>query len=285
MNTLVWFDTHAHLFLLESADSGSVEDASGGIAEIVTRSLAAGVQHIVSPGIDRPSSERSLVLSEAFSGHVHAAVGIHPNSAAETRAGDWEVICRLAEDPHVVAIGETGLDWYREFTPREMQLDWFQRHLELAAKVNKPVIIHCRDAEVEVSEVLQAFSRQGSLQGVVHACSAPWETVRRWIDLGLFISFAGSVTFSNRKNAYLRETAKNVPQERLLVETDTPYLVPEPYRGRIRSSAPYHVVQTGEFLAQLRGVSGEDLAQITTNNALKLFAVEGSAESADRARQ
>lgn len=281
----MWFDTHAHLFLLESAESSSAADSPGGIAEVVTHSLAAGVQHIVCPGIDRLSSERSLVLSETFLGHVHAAIGVHPNSAAEARAGDWEAICRLAEDPRVVAIGETGLDWYREFTPREVQLDWFQRHLELAAQVHKPVIIHCRDAEAEISEVLQAFFRPGSLQGVIHACSAPWETVRRWIELGLFISFAGSVTFSNRKNAYLRETAKHVPVDRLLLETDTPYLVPEPFRGRIRSSAPYHVVQTAQFLAQLRGVSGEDLAHITTSNAMKLFAVDRPVESADKARQ
>jgi len=270
----MWFDTHAHLFLL----SGSGDDESLRPADLRSKLIPVldlaqknGVGAIVCPGIDRRTSELAIAIAELFPGLVWAAVGIHPNSASQATAHDWEEICRWATHPTVVAIGETGLDWFRDYTPREIQITWFLRHLELSRQIGKAVIVHCRDAEEDMTLTLREAKRSGNLAGVMHACAAPWETVQQWLDLGMYVSFAGSVTYSNKKLRHIREAARHVPLDRLLIETDSPFLVPEPLRGREKVCFPSHVGLTGTFIAQIRGLSVAEFAEATSQNASRMF--------------
>lgn len=270
----MWFDTHAHLFLVwESGEDEPLrpEDIRSKLTPVLELAQKDGVEGIVCPGIDRRTSELAIAIAELFPGLVWAAVGIHPNSASQATTRDWEKICEWATHPAVVAIGETGLDWFRDYTPREAQITWFLRHLELSWQVGKAVIVHCRDAEEDMTLALREAKRSGDLVGVMHACAAPWKTVAQWLDLGMFVSFAGSVTYSNKKLQHIREAAQYVPLDRLLIETDSPFLVPEPLRGREKICFPSHVGLTGTFIAQIRGLSVAELAEATSQNANRIF--------------
>ena len=270
----MWIDTHAHLFLLVESPEAVLPDRNAlktALAPVLSQAQEEGVAGIICPGIDRATSEVSIAIAECFPGLVWAAVGIHPNSASQATEDDWQTITQLATHPSVVAIGETGLDWFRNFTPREQQLKWFEYHLDLSRQIAKPVIVHCRDAEEDVTMALERARRSGPLAGVMHACAAGWNTVKQWLDLGMFVSFAGSVTFSNKKHLHIRETAQYVPLNRILIETDSPFLVPEPLRGRVQVCVPSHVVLTGEFTARLRGISVSEFAEATSYNAVHLF--------------
>ncbi|MGQ9503746.1 MAG: TatD family hydrolase [Thermogutta sp.] len=270
----MWFDTHAHLFLLNGVGEyflGGTTALESALEPVVHLAKKEGVQGIICPGIDAHTSKLAVEIAERFPDFAWAAVGIHPNAAASATPSDWEKIWILAERQCVVAIGETGLDWFRDHTPRETQLEWFRRHLELARHLGKPVIVHCRDAEEEVTATLREAKCIREFVGVMHACAANWQTVQQWLDLGMYISFAGSVTFSNKKFDYIRETAQHAPLNRMLVETDTPYLVPEPLRGREKVCLPSYVSLTGEFIAELRGLSTSELADMTTRNAKEVF--------------
>ncbi len=269
----MWFDTHTHLFLLES-DHASEANSPALLAEVIQTAFDHGVTRILCVGIDVETSRRSVNLAHQFPDRLWAAVGIHPNSANGASSADWHEIVELARDDSVVAIGETGLDWYRDFTPHPVQVEWFEKHWTLAQEVGKPLVVHCRDAEKDMTEILSRWTREGTVRAVMHACAAPWEIVSRWLDWeGIVVSFAGSVTYKNTKFAPIRETAQRVPLDRILVETDCPYLVPEPHRGRVKTSVPSHVKDTGHFLAKLRDVSPEELAAQTTHNALRTFGI------------
>ncbi len=270
----MWFDTHAHLYLLPGLRENALSDRTAierQLSPILHKAQEEGVHGIICPGIDRATSELAITISELFPNFVWAAVGIHPNSAFQGTEADWDVITRLATHPKVVAIGETGLDWFRDHTPRDQQMTWFRRHIELSQHVNKPLIVHCRDAEDDMTAILGEAAVSGTCVGVMHACAARWETVEPWLEFGMFVSFAGSVTFSNKKHLFVRETARHVPPDRLLVETDSPFLVPEPLRGKISTCLPSHVAITGAFLAKLRDVPISDIAQATGANAARLF--------------
>lgn len=263
-----WFDSHAHLYLM---DEDSPREEMLAAAEAAVRAAQeAGVVGILCPGIDTPSNEAVILLARRCPGTVWAAVGVHPNSAAECGDEDWERVAAWVGDPAVKAIGETGLDRYRDHTPWNVQCDWFRRHLELAVRSGLPAVIHCRDAEEEMTPFLREFAAQG-LRGVMHACAASWNYVETWLELGLFISFAGSVTYRNRKFEAIRETARRVPPERILVETDAPFLTPEPLRGRVPQCRVEYVAHTGAFLAELRGMPVAEFAAQTARNAALLF--------------
>lgn len=269
----MWFDTHAHLFLL-----GETAGEKGPSTEVIDRTIRearqAGVLYILCVAIDLQTSLQAVATARMYPGRVFAAVGVHPNSAGEAHHEDWARITELAECEEVIAIGETGLDWFRDFTPPEVQKIWFERHWRLSQKVGKPLVVHCRDAETEMTELLSRWHSEGGVSAVMHACSAPWDIVQQWLTIeGVMISFAGSLTYRNAKFAPLRETARQVPLERVLVETDCPYLVPEPFRGRVKSSVPAHVRHTGQFLAELKGLPVESLAQQTTHNAVRFFGI------------
>jgi TatD DNase family protein len=200
---------------------------------------------------------------------VVAAVGIQPNSVAEAKPGDWDDVVRLAEmESRVVAIGETGLDRYWDKTPFPQQEEFFARHIELARRLKKPFAIHCREAEADVVAMLRtAFEAHGPVQAVMHSFSGDLATARACVEMGLFISFAGMLTYPNARN--LRDVAKELPLDRLVVETDCPYLAPQPVRGK--RNEPGHVVHTATVLAEVKGVPLAEIEMHTTRNARALF--------------
>jgi TatD DNase family protein len=252
-------DTHSHLF-----DGRFRKD----LPAVLSRAAEAGVERVVCLGIDRESSIESVRIANQFP-IVVAAVGIQPNSAAEARPGDWEEVVRLAEtEPRVVAIGETGLDRYWDRTPFAMQEDYFARHIDLARRRNKPFAIHCREAEIDVVKVLRAqFAAHGPVRAVMHSFSGDRATALACLEMGLYISFAGMVTYPKAQD--LREVAKEVPLERLLVETDCPYLAPQPVRGQ--RNEPAFVAHTAALLADVKGVTVAEVEEHTTRNAKALF--------------
>ncbi len=253
-----WWDTHAHL---------DDEQFGTDLPDVLLRARAAGVEQIVAVGITAASSRNCLALSQRHD-FIHATVGIHPNEIQQAVPGDWEQIRQLAQSPQVVGIGETGLDRYWDKTPFSIQQEWFARHLELGRERNLAVVIHCRDAENDVVLMLrEAFERHGPIRGVMHSFVGSLETARACLDMGLHLSFAGMLTYKNAAN--LREVAAQVPLDRLLVETDCPYLAPVPHRGK--RNEPRHVLHTGAELARLHGLSPDQLAEQTSANAARLF--------------
>jgi TatD DNase family protein len=254
-------DSHAHL------DS---EDFKGEADAIVSRALDYGLVGVITIGIEPADWEANLALAEQYD-IVHAALGIHPNSAGQTTGETLErlaVLCRDgAGSRRVVGIGETGLDYYRQYVPHDVQRRSFAAHLELARELDLPVIIHNRDALEDVLEVLQTDGK--GTRGVMHSFSGDAAYAWRCIELGYMISLAGPVTF--RKAEDKHAVAREVPLDSLLVETDCPYLTPEPYRGR--RNEPAYVAYTAKAIAELRGVSFEEVARATTANAARLFGV------------
>ena len=251
-------DTHAHLF----------DDRFRMDLPAVLERAAAVVERVICLGIDRESSLASVNIANQFP-LVVAAVGIQPNSVAEARPGDWDEIVRLAEtEPRVVAIGETGLDRYWDKTPFPQQEEFFARHIDLARRLKKPFAIHCREAEADVVKMLRAeFEAHGPIRAVMHSFSGDLATARSCLEMGLVISFAGMLTYPSAQN--LRDVAKEIPLDRLVVETDCPYLAPQPVRGK--RNEPGYVVHTAAVLAEVKGVTPAEIATDTTRNARELF--------------
>jgi len=253
-------DTHAHL---------DDDRFAGDRAEVVARAQAAGLERVVTIGTDAATSRRNVELAERFP-LLRSAVGIQPNHVAEAGAGDWDVIRELVKHPTCVAVGETGLDRYWDRAPFPLQEDYFARHLALARETAKPVVIHCREAEADVVRMLRAdFDARGPVPGVMHSFTGDAATAKACLEMGLYVSFAGMVTYKNA--ADLRRVAATVPLDRLLVETDSPYLAPVPVRGK--RNEPAYVVHTAECLAKVLGVTPEVIDEHTTRNARTLFSV------------
>jgi TatD DNase family protein len=252
------FDTHAHL-----DDEQLAVDIEG----VVQRAAAAGVTRILAVGTTAESSRNCLAHAARFDG-VWASAGIHPNHAAEAQSGDWDEIVRLANEPRIVALGETGLDLYWKDTPLAVQQDYFDRHIRLSQATGLPLVIHLRETAAEILAMLRDAARRGALVGVMHSFTGTAEQAAEFLALGLHISFAGMLTF--KKSDDLRAVAATIPTGRVLVETDSPYLSPEPFRGK-RPNEPARVVHTAECLAHVRGVSLDEIARQTTASALALF--------------
>ena len=251
-------DTHAHLDDPRFADD---------LPAVLDRAAVAGVERILTVGVDLATSRAVGALAEHYP-ILAAVVGIQPNHAAEAGPGDWDDIVRLAEHHSTVAVGETGLDRYWDRCPFPLQEEFFARHLELARHLGKPVVIHCRDAEADVVRVLRTeFDRHGPVRGVMHSFSGDAATARLCWEMGLHISFAGMVTYKTA--ADLREVAQFVPADRLLVETDSPYLAPVPVRGK--RNEPAFVAHTAKLLGEVRGERLTELSVRTTRNARALF--------------
>ena len=256
--TLTLVDTHAHL---------DDERFDPDRAAVIARAVQAGVGRIVAVGITAASSQRCIELARQHP-ELAPTVGIHPNSIAQAAPGDWDIIARWAERPEVVGIGETGLDRHWDFTPFATQQDYFARHLELGQRLNKAVVIHCREAIHDLLPILrQHYHRHGPIRGVMHSFCEDAATAAECVEMGLMISFAGMLTYKNA--ASLRAVAASVPLERLLVETDCPYLSPQPVRGQ--RNEPAYVCHTAACLAEQQGVSVAELAAQTTANAQRLF--------------
>ena len=245
-------DTHCHL-------DSCKQDA----AELVAAARAAGVTRIATVGMDGPSIERSLQIAREHE-EVVAIVGRHPNLAEGFTDADLAEIERAAADPRARAIGETGLDYYRDRAPREDQRRAFEAQIDLAARTGLPLVIHTREAEEDTFAMLR--ERAGELTVVLHCFSAP-SRLEECVERGYYCSFAGNVTYP--KAEALQAAARELPEELLLVETDAPYLAPQPVRGK--PNEPANVVHTARFVAELRGMEYEALERVVERNAARLF--------------
>lgn len=252
-------DTHAHLF---------DERFAADLPAVLDRAAAAGVGRVVCIGIDRDSNRATVRIANRYPAVV-AAVGIQPNHVAEAGPGDWDEVVTLAgSDPRVVAIGETGLDRYWDRAPFPLQEEYFARHMDLARRLGKPFVVHCREAEADVVRMLRAeYERHGPVRAVMHSFSGDRDTARACLDMGLSVSFAGMLTYKTA--ADLRAVAAEVPPDRLLVETDCPYLAPVPHRGK--RNEPAFVAHTAAVLAEATGLTPAAIAEHTTRNARALF--------------
>ena len=250
-------DTHCHL---------TFEPLVGEVAEVVARSRAAGVAGWITVGTSGEDSRRAIELAGQYE-NMHAAIGIHPHEAKDADSGALEELKRLAGSEKVVAIGETGLDFHYNFSKQPDQKRVFVAHLEIARELGLPVVVHSRNAFDETLETLDRSG--GGLRGVVFHCfSGSAEQARQLLDRGYYLSFTGVVTFKNAETA--RAAAKVVPLDRLMVETDCPYMSPEPVRSQ-KPNEPALMVHTARFLAQFKGVSLEDFAQATIRTAIAFF--------------
>ena len=256
-------DTHAHLdFSKFDADREAV----------VERARAAGVAAIVNVGTDLTSSQRAVRLAERYDG-IYAVVGVHPHGAKKLDGATLAELRELAQHPKVVAVGEIGLDFYRDLSPRDVQRRAFQAQLAWAAKLRKPVVIHDRDAHDEIMEVLsdwaagQRHSPLAGRLGVLHTFSGDLDMAEQALDLGFYLSISGPVTYKNARQ--LPDIVRALPIDRLLVETDCPFLAPHPHRGK--RNEPAYVRLVAERIAELKGMSLDALARATTANAQHLF--------------
>lgn len=248
-------DTHAHL---------NHEDLEPEAEEILERAHRAGVEKIVVVGYDVPSSERAVALAQKHHG-LHAVVGLHPYEAAKAGDADLARIRALAREPHVVGVGEIGLDYHGdEFAPKVMQESLLRSQLAIAQELSLPVVIHQRDSGLDILAPLQEFQ---DVPKVFHCFAGDGELLRGGLAAGAYISFAGPLTF--RRNDDLRKLCQDVPLDRLLVETDSPYLAPVPYRGK--RNEPAYVAETLRALAQARKADVEALAEATSRNAARIF--------------
>lgn len=252
-----WIDTHCHL-----DEDAFTQDC----AESISRAVDAGVVAMVAVGITLQSCRRVIELADRFPA-VFATVGLHPNYVSTAGPQDWDQIVALAKSPKVVGLGETGLDQYWDHSPLDLQVEYFDRHLELSRDLGLPFVVHCRDAEADVVAQLRRHAQQGPLNGVMHSFCGSSETAAACLEMGMYLSIGGMVTF--KKNESLRQVATTIPIDRLLIETDAPYLAPTPFRGK--RNEPAHVRLTAACLAEIRGVSKEEIAGATTANARQLF--------------
>lgn len=257
---MILFDTHVHL---DDEQFDTRRD------RIIQRAVTAGVASIVAVGTSAASSRQCVELANRFE-CVYAAVGIQPNYCGEADSEDWRRVAEMATASRVVAVGETGLDRHWDFTPWDVQQDYFDRHLQLAQQCDLPVVIHMRDCQREMVAALERAGQRKAVRGVMHSFTGDSETAARCIEIGLHISFAGMVTY--KKSDALRAVAATIPTDRLLVETDAPYLSPHPKRGQ-RPNEPALIVHTAQCLADVRGTDVELLARQTTDNARRLFRV------------
>jgi TatD DNase family protein len=236
-------------------------------ADVVARARAAGVAEIIAIGTTADTSAVCVRLATEFEG-VHAAVGMQPNYIAEAKPDDWDRVVALVDEPGVVAIGETGLDRYWDFTPFDQQQDYFDRHIRLSQERGLPFVVHMRDCDDDILAMLREAHQRGSLSGVMHSFTGSQAMAEECLAMGFYVSFAGMVTF--KKSDALRAIAAAVPADRILVETDSPYLSPEPVR-KIKRNEPAHVRHTAACLAAVRGESLEEFAAQSTANARRLF--------------
>ncbi|MFT4562162.1 MAG: TatD DNase family protein [Gammaproteobacteria bacterium] len=250
-------DSHCHLPLVASPDRS--------VTDVVSSAEQNGVSHMLCVCVDIESfaGVRDAALNHD---NVFASVGVHPNTEQSAHEPSVDELLTLGADPLIVAIGETGLDYFRSAGDLEWQRDRFRRHIVAARQLEKPLIIHTREASADVISILDSENAR-DVGGVMHCFVDDWETASAAMDMGFYISISGIVTFKTA--AALREVAAKVPLDRLLIETDSPWLAPVPRRGK--PNEPAYVKHTAEYLAELRGLSFEELAAATTKNFFELF--------------
>lgn len=253
------FDTHVHL---------NAEQFNGDLQEVIDRAIAEGVTNMVVVGFDELTIKKAIELAEEYD-FIHASVGWHPVDAIDMTPEHLDWLKELASHPKVVALGEMGLDYYWDKSPKEIQKEVFRKQIRLAREVRLPIIIHNRDATADIVEILKE-ENAGEVGGIMHCYSGSVETALECIEMNFYISLGGPVTFKNAKKP--KEVAESIPLDRLLVETDCPYLTPHPYRGK--RNEPAYVKLVAEEIAGLKGLSFEEIAEATTQNAKKLFGIK-----------
>jgi TatD DNase family protein len=253
-------DSHAHI---------QGKEYAGEVEAVIERARQAGVEKIVAVGGagDMTSNTEAVALAESFA-NVYATVGMHPHDAKDVGAEDLAKLKELAAHPKVVAVGETGLDYYYSHSPHDVQRRVFAQFIHMAREVGLPIVVHEREAARDAAALLRAEGR-GSLQGVIHCFTGDYEAACQYLDLGFYISFTGIITFKNADP--LREVVRKVPLDRMMVETDSPYLTPVPHRGK--RNEPAHVRWVAETIAKVKGIDFEEVARVTSENVRDLFAI------------
>lgn len=249
-------DTHCHL---------DFEDLVAERTDILARARQVGVQQIITIGIDLPTSRRAIALAEA-NGEIYATIGIHPHNACALSAKDFQELLTLGHKPQVVAYGEIGLDFYRNYKPRSVQISCLHEQLNVARQLGLPIVIHDREAHEEVFQILRE-QKAWEIGGAMHCFSGDWLFAKKCLDLGFYLSIAGPVTFA--KAHILQNVARQCPFDRLLLETDAPFLAPVPKRGK--RNEPAFLIHTAEKIASLRNLPLAEVARQTTLNARRLF--------------
>ncbi len=249
-------DSHAHIDLEEFEDD---------FEDMLKRAKENDVVRIMNVGFDLTSSRRAVSLAKAFP-QISAVVGFHPHDAAKVRESDWAHLEAIGRESCVAAIGEMGLDYYRNLSPKDVQKEVFRRQIHLARQLKKPIVIHDRDAHLDVLTMIKE-ENAGQNGGVMHCFSGSKETARQCMDLGFHISIAGPVTFKNAPR--LQDVARYIPKDRLLVETDCPYLAPVPHRGK--RNEPAYVKFVAEKIAELKGIPYDQVAEETYRNTVSVF--------------
>lgn len=252
----MFFDTHAHL---------NAEQYNDDLREVIDRALAQGVSRIVVVGFDRPTIEKAMELVEEYD-FIYASIGWHPVDAIDMTEEDLLWIEELSSHPKVVALGEMGLDYYWDKSPKDVQKQVFRKQIQLAKKVKLPIVIHNRDATADIVEILKEEGAE-EVGGIMHCFSGSPETAQECVKMNFYISLGGPVTFKNAKKP--KEVAEVIPLEKLLIETDCPYLAPHPFRGK--RNEPSYVKLVAEQIAEIKNVSVEEVAKVTTENAKKIF--------------
>ncbi|MFC7787239.1 TatD family hydrolase [Rossellomorea sp. GCM10028870] len=250
------FDTHVHL---------NAEQFDEDLEEVISRAREAGVEKMVVVGFDRPTINRAMELIEQYE-FLYASIGWHPVDAIDMKDEDLAWIEELSNHPKVVAIGEMGLDYHWDKSPKDVQKEVFRKQIHLAKKVKLPIIIHNRDATQDIVDILREEGAE-EVGGIMHCFSGSPEIAQECVDMNFYISLGGPVTFKNAKKP--KEVAKEIPLEKLLIETDCPYLAPHPNRGK--RNEPAYVKMVAEQIAELKEVSLEEVENKTTENAKKLF--------------
>jgi TatD DNase family protein len=252
----MYTDTHAHL---------QNELLRGGLEQVLERAQAAAVTTIMCIGYDLDSSREAVQLAQRYP-QIYAVVGVHPHDAKQLDQNTLDELIKLAREPKVVAIGEIGLDFYRDLSPRDVQRQAFVQQIKLAQELGKPIVIHDRDAHQEVLDTIRR-EKAGSNGGILHCYSGHLPLAIDLMKEGFHISFAGPVSFKNGRKA--QEVAVHIPLDRLLIETDCPYLTPEPLRGK--PNEPAYVVHVAQAIAQLRRKPVEEIAYLTSRNANQVY--------------
>jgi TatD DNase family protein len=254
-------DSHAHL---------DFEEYGAELSEVAARAREAGIVHVVLVGQFREeggiaAAGKALELARTDPEFFSATAGVHPHDAAHATGGDLAALEHICADPDVVAVGECGLDYHYDRSPREVQRERFATQVRLARKLRKPVVVHTREADEDTAQILER--ELGSDGGIVHCFTGDWTAAQRYLALGLHISVSGVLTFKSA--GALRDAAARIPLDRLLVETDSPFLAPVPYRGR--RNEPAYAVRTAAALAAVRGISLADVERATTENARRVL--------------
>ena len=253
-------DSHAHI---------QGKEYAGEAEAVIARAHVAGVETIIAVGGagDMSSNREAVALAAKFE-NVYATVGMHPHDAKDVSADELKALRELAAHPKVVAVGETGLDYYYNHSPHEVQQRVFAQFIHMARETELPIVVHERDAAAQAAELLRVEGA-GALRGVIHCFTGNYQAACAYLDLGFYLSFTGILTFKNAEA--LREVVRQVPLERIFVETDSPYLTPVPHRGK--RNEPAYVRFVAETIAQVRGIPLDEVAQVTSANVRRLFAI------------